>query len=65
MTTESSNRRAHQQSRQKVMPIDRVYSMDTVVLEQGFRFAFPVDDDSPFNDLIVAIDIADETLRKR
>ena len=44
---------------------DPVYPPDTGVLGQGFRRAFPVDDACPFNDLLVAIDIAEEQRQKR
>lgn len=54
----------HQQPRQKMSTVRRAHSTETVFLEEGLRRAYPVDDGSLFDDLIVAIDAADEEMRE-
>jgi hypothetical protein len=52
------------QPRQTMNQVARSYPPDTNVLEQGLRRAFPVEVNSCFEELITAIDMADEEARK-
>lgn len=52
-----------QQARSRFTLVGRSNMTDTKVLEQGLARAFPLPTSDDFNDLITAIDLADERLR--
>jgi hypothetical protein len=45
---------------QTIPAADRVCLADTAVLQQGLRRAFPLDMQAPFEELLAAIDAAEE-----
>jgi hypothetical protein len=55
---------ARQQREQRFRPVGRSFRPDPV-LEQGFARAFPLPNDSAFDDLLVAIDLAESKLPNR
>ena len=52
-----------QQNHYKTQTGGRAYPPETRVLEEGLRRTFKVDDTSPFHDLLLAIDVADQERR--
>lgn len=48
------------QPRQSYTTVRRNAAGGTTVMEQGLRRAFPLEDDSTFDALLIAIDMADE-----
>lgn len=53
-----------QQSSYKSQTGGRAYPPDTRVLEEGLRRTFRLEEGSPFDDLLVAIDVADARSRR-
>lgn len=49
-----------QQPLQKLSSVARPYPRDTGVIQQGLSRAFPLQHDSSFDELLIAIDLADE-----
>jgi hypothetical protein len=65
MTIESLSSRLHQQTRQWTGPAGRACVAGSLLFEEGLRRALPIEHGSRFDDLIAAIDTADDELRKR